>query len=102
MAKLVASLPRIHAFNKSDRIESHLNHAYSYTMPAINLKAHFDGQQIVLDEPYELSNGTPLMVTVLPTVTDNERADWASISAAGLARAYSDNEPEYTAADVKS
>jgi hypothetical protein len=70
-------------------------------MPAISLKAHFDGQQIVLDEPYELPSGAPLMVTVLPGATDTERANWAAISAAGLARAYSDDEPEYTAADVR-
>jgi len=71
-------------------------------MPAITLKAHFDGERILLDEPFNLPPNTPLMVTVLPTAVDSERVDWTQISAAGLARAYADNEPEYSLADVKS
>src|SRR5439155_4184854 len=66
-----------------------------------NLKAHFDGHGIVLDEPFELSTGTPLIVTVLSGMSDAERAAWAQVAAAGLARAYSDTEPEYTKAVPK-
>jgi hypothetical protein len=32
---------------------------------------------------------------------DREHATWSDFSAEGLARAYSDSEPEYTPADVK-
>jgi hypothetical protein len=71
-------------------------------MEPINLKAHFDGQRIVLDEPYELPQHTPLLVTVLAPTRDNDRAEWAQTAAAGLARGYSDDEPEYSVADVKS
>ncbi len=71
-------------------------------MTALSLKAHFDGQHITLDEPYELQPGTPVTVIVTPTQLDLEKADWADASAAGLARAYSDDEPEYTIGDVKS
>jgi len=35
-------------------------------MPTIVLQAHYDGQHIVLDEPYDLPANTNLMVTVLP------------------------------------
>ena len=70
-------------------------------MPAITLKAHFDGQQIVLDDPYELPHNSQLIVTVLSPADEIERAEWARAAAAGLARAYSDDEPEYSPADVK-
>ena len=74
-------------------------------MPALTLKAHFDGERIQLDEPFELPINAPLMVTVLaPTngADDAERADWAKVSATGLARGCSDTEPEYSIADVKN
>jgi hypothetical protein len=32
---------------------------------------------------------------------DKEHSEWSNFSAEGLARAYSDSEPEYTLADVK-
>ena len=72
-------------------------------MPAVTLKAHFDGERIVLDEPFDIQPNSPLMVTVLtpegaPTA---DHAAWAALSAEGLARAYSDSEPEYTLADMK-
>lgn len=70
-------------------------------MPAISLKAHYDGSSIQLDEPYELPPHAQLLVTVLPT--DTEDADlqgWHELSAQSLARAYNENEPEYTLADI--
>ena len=70
-------------------------------MPTVTLKAHYDGERILLDEPYDLPRNALLMVTVLPIAESAERADWVRASAAGLARAYSDNEPEYTLGDVK-
>lgn len=70
-------------------------------MPAPTLKAHFDGERIQLDEPFELPVNVPLMITVLAPVHGTESAQWAQIAATGLARAYADNEPEYSIADVK-
>jgi hypothetical protein len=67
-------------------------------MTPITLRAHFDGTTIRLDEPYELPTNAPLIVTVLPD--DSERADWAAIATMALNRAYSDDEPEYTDADL--
>lgn len=70
-------------------------------MPSIALRAHYDGKQILLDESYELPPNAQLMVTVLDLRSEKERADWASLSARNLATAYGDNEPEYSASDVR-
>jgi hypothetical protein len=71
-------------------------------MPAITLKAHFDGERILLDEPFDLPRDVPLMVTVLAPASEEEHAQWARLAALGLARAYGDDEPEYSLSDVKS
>lgn len=68
-------------------------------MPTVTLKAHFDGETIRLDEPFDLPPNTRLMVTVLPA-TDSDRDDWLLASEANLARAYGD-EPEYSELDVR-
>lgn len=68
-------------------------------MPTAVLKAHYDGKHIVLDEAFELSANAPLMVTVF--APDAEHSEWATLGARGLARAYGDDEPEYSAADIK-
>jgi len=73
-------------------------------MPSVILKAHYDGEHIVLDEPFELSPNAPLTVIVLSTAAlepDSERAEWAALSAESLARAYGDDEPDYTLADLR-
>ena len=72
-------------------------------MPTVTLRAHFDGKQIVLDEPFEIPPNTRLAVTVLPATggDDPDRAAWAAAGAANLARAYGNDEPEYSAADLK-
>ncbi|GDY22459.1 hypothetical protein LBMAG56_38060 [Verrucomicrobiota bacterium] len=54
-------------------------------MPPVALQAHFDGERIVLDEPFDLPPHAPLLVMVLPasaeTDTDSDQA-WLR-SAAG-------------------
>ncbi|MHB0980484.1 MAG: hypothetical protein ACYC5Q_10535 [Thermoleophilia bacterium] len=75
-------------------------------MITLTLRAHYDGEHIVLDEPYDLPTNAPLAVTVLapaPSEHDRERerASWAALSAQSLARAYGDDEPEYTVADLR-
>ena len=42
-------------------------------MSPVTLAAHFDGQQIVLDEPYELQPNTPLTIVVQSAQDDEER-----------------------------
>jgi hypothetical protein len=70
------------------------------TMPSITLNAHFDGQQITLDEPFEIPSNARLLVTILET-HDLERDDWMAFSGHNLAVAYSDDEPDYPLSAVK-
>jgi hypothetical protein len=63
-------------------------------MKAVTLRAHYDGEQIRLDEPFRLEPDTPLTVTVLSR-GQVEDAEWNLLSAKGLAGAYGDSEPEY-------
>jgi hypothetical protein len=74
-------------------------------MPSVILKAHYDGKHIVLDEPFELPPDACLAVTVLSATIpehDRERAGWAALGAESLSRAYGDDEPEYSLADLKT
>lgn len=80
------------------------NHEYItevLLMPSITLRAHFNGKQVVFDEPFTLEPNVKLLVTVLPVESDAERDDWLRFSAEGLKAAYGDNEPEYSPADLK-
>ena len=65
-------------------------------METKTLRAHFDGSQILLDEPFDLEPDAELIVTVLPKSSDAERDDWARLSIENLARTYGDDEPEYS------
>ena len=71
-------------------------------MKTVTLPAHFDGESIRLDEPYELEPNTKLLVTVLPKEhEDEEREAWLRLSSEGLARAYGEDEPDYPAELIK-
>jgi hypothetical protein len=70
-------------------------------MPAIALKAHYDGQQILLDEKFDLPVNAQLLITVLPIKADSNPEPWLAIATESLARAYADDEPEYTLEDIK-
>ncbi len=69
-------------------------------MPTVALKAHFDGDHIVLDEPFDIPPHSPLIVTLLPE-PDTERADWEALAVESLARAYGPDEPDYSLNDIK-
>jgi hypothetical protein len=72
------------------------------TMPAYTFKAHWDGQAVRLDEPFEIPPNSPLLVTVLSSATtDSLRQEWLAMTAANLAAAYGENEPDYSIADLK-
>jgi hypothetical protein len=43
-----------------------------FPMPTVALRAHYDGERIILDEPYELPANSSLMVTVLPVAPDGD------------------------------
>ncbi|MEA3211998.1 MAG: hypothetical protein QOE70_5055 [Chthoniobacter sp.] len=74
-------------------------------MPSVILKARYDGEHIVLDEPFAIPPNASLAVTVLSPATpehDREPAEWALLGAQSLARAYGDDEPEYTLGGLKA
>jgi hypothetical protein len=66
-------------------------------MEPVTISAHFDGKQILLDEPFALQPNTKLIVTVLPEISDDdeERRDFLALSRQGFERAFGDDEPEY-------
>lgn len=71
-------------------------------MPVVSLKAHYDGQHIQLDEPFELPRDAQLLVTVLkPSLPDEQRESWLTLSTQGLAAAYGDNEPDYSDVEIQ-
>lgn len=71
-------------------------------MKTVTVTAHFDGEHIRLDEPLELPSRARLLVTVLPeSPAAAEREAWYALSKSGLARAYSDDEPDYPASLVR-
>ena len=71
-------------------------------MPTVALQAHFDGHQIILDEPYDLPPHASLIVTVLsvPNEGDSER-EWlaSAIKSDAFAFLADDAEDIYTLAD---
>jgi hypothetical protein len=77
-------------------------------MNPIMLRVHFDGANMVLDEPANLKPDTQLLVTVLPTTNhgesaafDEERDDWIKLSLMALESAYGNDEPEYSMDMIK-
>ncbi|MGA3181242.1 MAG: hypothetical protein ABSF38_12935 [Verrucomicrobiota bacterium] len=49
-------------------------------MPAVTLKAQFNGKQTVLDEAFDLAPNSPFVVTVMPTEDAIEEAQWHSLA----------------------
>ncbi|MBI2925841.1 MAG: hypothetical protein HYY24_09080 [Verrucomicrobia bacterium] len=56
-------------------------------MPTLTLQAHYAGQRIVLDEPYDLPANFPLPVTLLPAAADSD-SEAASLRAAASSDAF--------------
>lgn len=70
-------------------------------MPTVSLRAHYDGERIRLDEPFDLPSDVPLLVTVLGPEADADRELWNATALQGLARAYGSDEPEYGIVDIR-
>ena len=69
-------------------------------MKAVALTAHYDGEKVQFDEPCQLEANTRLVVVVLPS--DAERNAWLRLSAGRLTKAYGEDEPDYSIADLRS
>ncbi len=64
--------------------------------------AHFDGEQIRLDEPCLLEPDAKLLVIILPKqLHDDEHEDWIRVSQRALENAYGEHEPEYSLDAIK-
>lgn len=59
------------------------------------IKADCDGRRVVLPPEGNFPAG-PVIVIFEVTDSDKEREDWQQLSVAGLARAYGENEPDYS------
>jgi hypothetical protein len=70
-------------------------------MPAVSLKAHYDGERIILDEPFEIPPNSALMVTVLPPTEAPVDEDWFLVARKALSAAYGTDEPDYGIEDLR-
>ena len=68
-------------------------------MSSTVIKAHYDGKHLVLDESIDLPTNQPLLVQLI--APDAEHSGWNALGEWSLSRAYGQNEPEYTTADLK-
>ena len=68
-------------------------------MPKVALPAHYDGEQIRLDVPFRLPKDARLLVVLMSESAEGEV--WAGLAKVGLARAYSNDEPEYSTSDLQ-
>ncbi len=66
----------------------------------VTLTGHFDGTAIRLDEPFAIPKDSRVLVTLLSDDVDVGDAAWTQLGLAGLVRAYGDDEPDYSVADV--
>lgn len=69
------------------------------------LQAHYDGKAILPDQEVDLPVNKRLKLFVALAESEDEnldqlRQDWARLGRQSLERAYGDDEPEYTDADV--
>ena len=65
-------------------------------MKTVTLTARFDGEHIRLDEPFDFPPDARLRGTIVPQSSlDPEFTAWYALAKSGLARAYSDGEPDY-------
>ncbi len=69
-------------------------------MPSMTLKAHFNGDRVILDEPAELKPDTKLLVTILPDNPRERSSEWFQMAKGSLDSAFGDDEPEYGANDL--
>ena len=68
------------------------------SMEIISLSAHFDGQFIQLDQPYNLEPNTKLLITIVPSI--EERETWLRLSQEQLSRAYGQDD-DYSIEAIK-
>ncbi len=70
-------------------------------MSAVTLKAHYDGERIVLDEPFEIPPNSALMVTVLSPTEAVVDENWFLVARKALSAAYGPDEPDVGIEDLR-
>jgi hypothetical protein len=65
------------------------------------ITAHYDGKNICLDEPIDLTPDAKLLITVLSEKLEVDGSNWETLSMISLERSYGEDEPEYTIAVIK-
>jgi hypothetical protein len=72
-------------------------------MPPVALRAHYDGEKVVLDEPATLPANASLLVMVLPVEGETSESAWLRAAAASDAYAFlhSPQEDIYSETDGK-
>ena len=68
-------------------------------MSVVTLDAHLEGKTICLDEPFEFPPGAKVKVAVFTErseLLEAERRAWRAASQAAFARAYGEDEPDYS------
>ena len=71
-------------------------------MSLLTVRAHFDGEHVLLDEPCQLEPEAQLLIVVLPKRLENrEHEDWTRLALQALGHAYSEHEPEYSLDVIK-
>jgi len=70
-------------------------------MSVVTLKAHFDGEKVCLDEPIDLASNTPVLVAIPQSDEVHQfREEWFAQARTAFARAYGDDEPDYSDAVI--
>ena len=64
------------------------------------IRAHFDGEHIMLDDPVELERNARLLITVLPD-EDKEHEAWLRVMAGQLDSAYDGESDDYSSDSIK-
>jgi hypothetical protein len=62
--------------------------------------AHYDGKNILIDKDVDIPEHAKLFVTIVSEPNGHD-AEWGKTSLEGLAGAYGENEPDYSAVPLK-
>ena len=69
-------------------------------MPSMTLKAHFNGDRVIFDEPAQLKPDTKLLVTILPDSPGERSSEWFQMAESSFDSAFGDDEPSYGAENL--
>jgi len=84
-------------FNNINKMYPLINKTEKTIIPMISLPAYFDGKNICLEKPFDISPNTKLIITIIQELKANkDQEEWFNLSEHRLMNAYGENEPEYS------